>query len=273
MISAKASLIVSIYNNIAALKAVLHSIQNQTVNNFEVIISEDAEHPEVKSFIEKFNYKGELIHLTQPDNGWQKNLALNNAIKASNSDYLIFIDGDCVLHPKFIEYHLKLADSKTILGGKRIKLDEMTSQNLLNETLSTSKMNTYLLKNYSKLKKQGARFIEEGFFIHPQKIFGFIPRLRRMHQLKGCNMSFPKHAIYDINGFDEDYTRPAIGEDIDLTWRFQRAGYQLKSVRNLAVQYHLYHKENWTDQTENILMMNTKKEQNLFVCKNGLIKN
>jgi GT2 family glycosyltransferase len=133
-------------------------------------------------------------------------------------------------------------------------------------------MNHYLLKNYSKLKKQGARFIEEGFFIHPQKILGFIPSLRKMHQLKGCNMSFPKQAIYNINGFDEDYTRPAIGEDIDLTWRFQRAGYQLKSVRNLAVQYHLYHKENWTDQTENIMLMNTKKKQNMFICKNGLIK-
>ena len=54
-------------------------------------------------------------------------------------------------------------------------------------------------------------------------------------------MSFSKAAILEINGFDEDYIRPAIGEDIDLTWRFIAAGYHLVAARNLAVQYHLYH--------------------------------
>ncbi|MDI3526363.1 MAG: hypothetical protein PWR03_546 [Tenuifilum sp.] len=75
-----------------------------------------------------------------------------------------------------------------------------------------------------------------------------------------------------INGFDEDYIRPAIGEDIDLTWRFQRAGYKINSVRNLAVQYHLYHKENWHDQEQNYQMMMEKQKRNEFVCKNGLVK-
>ena len=93
-----------------------------------------------------------------------------------------------------------------------------------------------------------------------------------MYQLKGCNMSCSKKAIYAINGFDEDYIRPAIGEDIDLTWRFEKAGYRLKSVRNLAVQYHLYHKENWIDQSENIKEMEEKKARNEYICKNGIDK-
>ncbi len=93
-----------------------------------------------------------------------------------------------------------------------------------------------------------------------------------MSQLKGCNMSFSKEAIYSINGFDEDYIRPAIGEDIDITWRFNKAGYPLKSLRNLAVQYHLYHKENWIDQEENIIIMEQKKRENLYICKNGFRK-
>ena len=85
-------------------------------------------------------------------------------------------------------------------------------------------------------------------------------------------MSFSKQAAYAINGFDEDYILPAIGEDIDLTWRFERCGYRLRSMRNMAVQYHLFHKENWHDQDENIRMMNAKKEKNGFICKNGLNK-
>jgi len=48
-------------------------------------------------------------------------------------------------------------------------------------------------------------------------------------------MSFSQKAIYAINGFDEDYVRPAFGEDRDLSWRFRAAGYQHKSLRNLGV--------------------------------------
>ena len=36
------------------------------------------------------------------------------------------------------------------------------------------------------------------------------------------------------------------------------AGCELFSMRNLAVEYHLYHKENWTDQSVNVAMMNKK---------------
>ncbi|QKG81091.1 glycosyltransferase [Tenuifilum thalassicum] len=267
-----ASLIISTYKNTEFLKVVLDSVFNQTDMRFEIIISEDAEHDHVKSFIESIKSPVPLYHLTQPDLGWRKNLALNRAIEATNSDYLVFIDEDCVLHPRFMEFHIKYACEKAVLGGKRIKLDPFSTKKMVKGDLLPGNMNSYLLTNYFKIKKNGARFIEEGFFINPRGILGFVPRLRSMYQLKGCNMSFPKSAIYKINGFDEDYIRPAIGEDIDLTWRFQRAGYKINSVRNLAVQYHLYHKENWHDQEQNYQMMMEKQKRNEFVCRNGLVK-
>ena len=93
-----------------------------------------------------------------------------------------------------------------------------------------------------------------------------------MKQLKGCNFSCYKSALEAINGFDEDYILPAIGEDIDLTWRFKGMGYKLFSLRNFAVQYHLHHKENWTDQSENERIMFGKIKENQFVAKNGLLK-
>ena len=85
-------------------------------------------------------------------------------------------------------------------------------------------------------------------------------------------MSFAKEAICSINGFDEDYILPAIGEDFDITWRLAAAGYRYKSVRNLAVQYHLYHPENWTDTTENMKICRANQAINKFVCSNGLEK-
>jgi GT2 family glycosyltransferase len=93
-----------------------------------------------------------------------------------------------------------------------------------------------------------------------------------MRWLKGCNFSCYKLAMMEINGFDEDYQKPAIGEDIDLTWRFKGLGYRLISARNYAVQYHLYHKENWTSQEENECIMAQKQAKQAYVCSNGLKK-
>lgn len=267
-----ASLILSVYKNTKALASVLDSLTFQTDNRFEVIIAEDGDSPEMKEFLSEYRPTVDYKHLCQEDLGWRKNKILNKAILAAKSDWLIFVDGDCVLHPRFIEFHLKRSHPKLILAGKRIKLDALSSQLILDKQLPLPEINRYIRKNRLSIKKMGGRFVEEGLFIDPMGIAGIIPRLRTMHQLKGCNMSFHKEAIYAINGFDEDYTRPAIGEDIDLTWRFKKAGYRLSSLRNMAVQYHLHHPENWTDQEENIKMMREKQSQNEFICKNGLIK-
>ena len=85
-------------------------------------------------------------------------------------------------------------------------------------------------------------------------------------------MSFSRKAIEELNGFDEDFILPAIGEDADLNWRFRAAGYQFRSLRNLSVQYHLFHDENWKDQSENAALMESKIARNEFRCKNGLKK-
>lgn len=267
-----ASVIISIYRNEKALKAVLDSLKLQTKQDFEIIISEDAEHAHIKEFIERYPFINDCLHLTQPDEGWRKNRALNNAIRAARSNWLIFIDGDCVLHPRFIEQHLRLSGEKNIVAGKRVKLNAELSELLQADVANYRLIQRHLIHMLWGGGKKGCGFIEEGIFISPTSLLGFIPRMRSMYQLKGCNMSFSRSAIEAINGFDEDYVLPAIGEDIDLTWRFEAAGYHLVSARNLAVQYHLYHKENWTDQSENVRIMEEKRKRNEFLCVNGLKK-
>ena len=268
--SYKASLIISVYDNIPFLRAVLDSLAYQTETNFEVIISEDAEHAELAQFVSSYPFRNDYQHLTQPDEGWRKEKALNNAIRAAKSDYLIFIDGDCVLHPRFIEYHLKMAGEKYILAGKRVKLNARLSDKILDDSKELLKMPSYLAK--ALFVRDGVRYIEEGFFISPDGPFGWIPKVRTLTHLTGSNMSFYRDAIECINGFDEDYILPAVGEDGDLTWRFNAAGYEHRSVRNLAVQNHLHHKEQWSDQSVNMAMMREKQGRNEYICKNGLKK-
>lgn len=266
----KATLIISVYKNIFFLKSVLDSLKVQTEKSFEIIISEDGCNDEMKQFILQYPFEQPYQHLYQKDEGWQKNKALNNAIKAAKGDWLIFIDGDCVLHERFIEMHLHFAEEKLILAGKRVKLDKTLSNFLLQGGDVTSMQKKLRQKLF--LRKGDVDFLEEGIFISPKNVFSFITGLRKNNKLVGCNMSFSKKAIYSINGFDEDYILPAFGEDRDLSWRFIKAGYQHFSLRNLAIVYHLDHPVGWTNQEENLEIYRSKLSRNEYICKNGLVK-
>ncbi len=268
----KVSLIISVYKDIESLRIVLEGLKFQSYKEFEIVISEDGLYERMREFISQYNHPNQIRHITQPDVGWRKNQALNNAVKSCRGDYLIFIDGDCILHHKFVENHVRFASPKRILAGKRVKLGPAYSEFFKKNIHKLPELEKLAWKEGNRILQNGAKFFEEIFYINPSGLFGFIPRLRKMNQLKGCNMSFYRQAIETINGFDEDYVLPAIGEDIDLTWRFQGMGYKLFSMRNMAVQYHLYHKENWTNQSLNIQMMKGKMEKKKFICTNGLVQ-
>lgn len=266
----KASLIISVYRNTAFLKAVLDTLYQQTVQDFEIIITEDGNDPAMREFISSYPFHQDFQHLTQEDLGWRKNRALNNAIRSARSEWLIFIDGDCLLHPRFVEMHLRYAGEKRILAGKRVKLNPILSDRLLINPMSVKKLQLRMMRNLL-FKESGVQFAEEGLFLSPNSLLGWVAGLRKLKHLKGCNMSFSKAAIEAINGFDEDYTLPAVGEDADLSWRFEAAGYSHFSVRNRAVQYHLYHPENWSDQTVNLQKMFDKRTGNEYICRHGLV--
>ncbi|TXE06697.1 glycosyltransferase [Algoriphagus aquimarinus] len=268
----KASLIISVYKDVHFLEQVMKSLELQTWRGFEVIISEDGDSLEMRDYVRQIDSTFPIQHLTQEDLGWRKNRALNRAIKSAKTEWLVFIDGDCVLHPRFMEFHFKLSNRNSILAGKRIKLDPETSNELIEGKLPLSKMNRLIVGKFRKISRKGGQFVEEGIFIDPTGPFGFIPKVRKMRNLKGCNMSFHRSAIEAINGFNEDYIKPAVGEDIDLVWRFQGLGFHLVSLRNLAVQYHLYHKESWIEQEDNMEIMRRNQKLQEYVCKNGLEK-
>jgi cellulose synthase/poly-beta-1,6-N-acetylglucosamine synthase-like glycosyltransferase len=268
----KVSLIISVYKDVSSLRTVLEGLRFQRYKNYEIVVSEDGESEEMQKFLADYSFDNPILHLTQSDVGWRKNQALNRAIRESSGDYLVFIDGDCVLHHRFMENHVRFAGRKKILAGKRVKLGPAFTALFKEGIGNLPALERKVEKEKTAMRKDGARFYEEAFYIDPDGWLSFIPKMRRMHQLKGCNMSFYREDIEAINGFDEDYVLPAIGEDIDLTWRFHGLGYKLFSLRNLAVQYHLYHKENWTDQSRNLQLMQTKMGLRQYVCPNGLKK-
>ena len=105
-IELKSTVIISVYKDSVALALIINSLSKQTVHNFEIIVSEDGESDAIyKTISDLVEFPLPIQHLTQTDSSFRKNIALNRDIHASNTEHIIFIDGDCVVHPNFMEAH------------------------------------------------------------------------------------------------------------------------------------------------------------------------
>ena len=238
----KTSVIAAFYNNIRYLKLVLAGFERQTEKDFELIIADDGSDEQVVDELEKISptYSFRIKHVWHPDIGFRKNKILNQAILVSDSEYLIFIDADCVPHFKFVEEHLKEREKNKVLTGRRVNL----SQKLTNMLSEEKIRNSFLESNNLSMLKDAlfgeSNYVEKGFYFQNRFLRNLFNKKTR--GLLGCNFSLYKKDMLDINGFDERYEAPSIGEDSDVQYRLELNGIKVKSVNHIAIQYHLYHK-------------------------------
>ena len=238
------SLIISFYNKIELLEFIFIALEKQTYRNFEVVIADDGSRPEVVDRISsiKSSYYFPIKHVWHEDNGWQKNKILNKAIQATEGDYIIFIDGDCIPQKRFIQEHVENRAINQVISGRRVLLTEKISKRL-----DVNKIE----KGYLEFAVGFPLFFEtifrhkktsiENMVRIPNKYIRnlFIKDKRRF--FLGCNFSAWKSDLLKVNGFDERYVYPGTGEDMDLEKRLVRIGVYPKSKKHLVTIYHFYH--------------------------------
>ena len=79
-------------------------------------------------FSEKHNIK--INHAWHKDQGFQKTKILNKAILQSNSNYLLFTDGDCIPRKDLVKKHIELRRDNHFLSGSYYKLNEQVSETI-----------------------------------------------------------------------------------------------------------------------------------------------
>jgi len=269
------SLIISFYNKIDLLKLIFAALEIQTNKEFEVIIADDGSKPEVLAEIEliKSNYFFPIKHVWHEDNGWQKNKILNKAIVASNGDYLIFIDGDCIPHRRFIQEHVENRADNQVISGRRILLTEGISKNLNLKKIQYGYLNflvgfPLLFQTLFGGKKT---YMEDMIRIRNRFLRGLILKDRRRYLL-GCNYSIWKNDILKVNGFDERFLHPGTGEDSDLEERLARIGIFCISKKHLVTIFHFYHVHFDTNIEENQLLFLENNKMNISYTPFGIIK-
>lgn len=234
------SILLATYNWPQALKLCLESLATQTDQDFEIIIADDGSTSETKQLIEKIklNHPISITHLWQEDQGFRKTKILNQAIAAAHGNYLIFLDGDCIVQPDYIARHRALAQKGYLVTGSRVLLDQSLTKRLLNSPnwdykQFASKLLSYRLSGCINKYWPLQIKLGNGSWRDYQK---FVWR-----RIKGCNMACWKEDAEAINGFDESMTGWG-HEDADFVFRLQRHHIKRKSGSWSTEVLHLFHK-------------------------------
>jgi glycosyltransferase involved in cell wall biosynthesis len=236
----KISILLATYNWPEALSLCLESLEKQTAKNFEVIIADDGSGSKTKELIEQFikNSKLSIRHLWQDDLGFRKTLILNQAIEVASGEYLVFLDGDCIVQPDFIERHRRLAQIGFLVTGSRVLLSESLSKKILawphwNFSAFQSNLITYRLNGgINKFWPIVIKLGNGSWRIYKKFVW---------RRIKGCNMACWKQDAVKIGGFDETMTGWG-HEDADFVFRLQHSGIQRKSGAWSTEVFHLFHR-------------------------------
>jgi len=255
------SLIITTYNWPEALELVFLSVLEQTVMPDEVIIADDGSRVETKALITKYQkrFPIPLHHFWQPDDEFRAASARNGAIRKSNSKYLIFIDGDMILHPSFLEDHLSLSKEGIFIQGSRVLIDKDQTEHILNK------------------KKYNFSFFDSGLANRKNAIHSnILAKIFSKHRdtikgIKTCNFSLYAKDVYKVNGFNEDF----VGwgrEDSEFAVRLMNVGIERMDIRFHAIAYHLYHLENTRSSLEeNDKRLHEAVKLKKVWCERGLI--
>lgn len=232
------SVIVTTYNKPPDLLRVLEGLRHQSLQDFEVLVCDDGSGPETAEAVAGFAKTAPfpVQHCWQEDTGFRPAASRNMGIRAAAGETIVFLDGDCVPFPDFLEKHREAQDPGRFQAGERYLLSlEEANQVSLEEIASGAAFRDPPQREIKRVKKirRNDRFYRT-IGIKPER-----PRLMT------CNASVPRQRAVEVNGFDENYEGWGM-EDEDLRRRLVAQGARAGSVIGLANCLHLWHKADET---------------------------
>jgi glycosyltransferase involved in cell wall biosynthesis len=236
------SLVLTTYNRPDALRLVLESALHQTVMPGEVIVADDGSTDPtaavVRGLAPRFAERGvALRHVWHPDEGFRAAAIRNRALAVAGGEYILLIDGDCVLHRDFVRSHLRFARAGRLVQGTRVLLSEArTRQALANGEIRFGAFERGVGNRLNALPMR---------WLSPLVPSSSDP----LRGVRSCNMGFWLADAERVNGFDERF----VGwgrEDSEFVARLVNAGVRRRKLKFGGIMYHLWHPERPRDALE-----------------------
>lgn len=236
----KTAFVVLTYNRSDALLAVLRALAPQCGAAHTVVVADDgsrAGHVQaLRAGLPRFACP--VRHVWHPDVGFTAARARNLGAAAAQSDYLVFLDGDCVPNPRFVRHHERLAEAGHFVNGSRVLLSDAFTARVLAGTIDWSGLDALawlrlrLAGDVNKLAHllpwPGAPLRDEARF--------------RWKGIRSCNFGVAWRDFEAVNGFDESFAGWG-HEDADLVLRLHHQGLRRRNGFLATEVYHLWHPE------------------------------
>jgi glycosyltransferase involved in cell wall biosynthesis len=225
-------LVVTTYERPGALARVLASVAEQSRCPNEVIVADDGSGPDTIEVVRRFESQARcpVRFVTQPHDGFQAGRIRNAAIAATDCDYVVLLDGDMVIHPRFVEDHVSNARRGYFSQGVRIPLDARATRIQLAPGAGIPGPLT-----------PGLGGLRRSYAFRSPAVSVLLRRAANsVIAIKSCNQGFWRRDLLAVNGFDEDM-RGWGSEDKELCARLENAGIRRQTLLFAAIAFHLDH--------------------------------
>jgi glycosyltransferase involved in cell wall biosynthesis len=234
------TLCITTYNNSLDVVRVLESVKAQEDLVFEVLICDDGSSPIHVNRIQGYlsaNFSIPFDYVWHPDLGWRLSAIRNLGISRATGDFIIFVDGDCILHPLFVCDYLDCLKKREFVIGQRVHIKK--DYRAIRFSGSRSDRLRFLIQH---------RFCKSRFaFRNPFEQGATISNLKHLTSPLpvsgiglGCNHGFWKSDAMAIAGFDETFSSWG-PEDSDFAFRMINSGVSLRILKRRCLVYHLDH--------------------------------
>lgn len=196
------SVIVPAYNEGVVLADCLGSILKSGYPRLELIVVNDGSTDDTAEVMER--YSDRAVTITKENGG--KGSALNAGIERASGEILFFVDADGLFTSDTIPNMLAGFRNKNV-GAVCGNDQPVNTHNVLTRIL------TLMTHTGTGLARRGLALL------------GMLPIVA------GNSGAFRASAIRQVGGFRED----TLGEDLELTWRIQEAGYEVEFVADAII--------------------------------------
>lgn len=254
------ALVINTYDQPEYLRRVLRAVTAQIAPPREVLLADDGSDERTAQVFKDWAaaQSGRCEHVWQPHEDFRRSRILNEAIARARAEYIVFLDGDTVPHPRFISDHRRLAQPRRFIQGHRALIGHHAARTFGDGNLRAQRRQALFNGDLSGWKNA---------FRWP------LPwrRLRRdLRGVRGCNLAIWREDLAKVNGYNEEF----VGwgrEDSELAVRLLNNGVLRLDVRGWALCYHLWHTPLSRSQVPaNDQLLAAAKAEGWLTCRVGL---
>lgn len=203
------SLVIPNFNGINELKTLFESLSLQTFRDFKVILVDNGSSDSSVDFTEKY-YPDYTVIKLESNYGFSKavNIGIIHSLKEKDTEYIVLLNNDIEISNNFIEMGIKTFEEIKDAGFIAVKMLNFFERDKIDDT------GDFIKSKGGSPVVRGRGEKDTGQYDKPEYVFGAC-----------AGAAFYRKELFLKEGmFDEDFF--AYLEDVDLSFRFQLAGYK-----------------------------------------------